>query len=220
MIAMLLAADDGLIRILIAILVIGGFIVRVLAKLREAAQPPKPLPRRRPVPAEMENEIEEFLRRAGKQREEAPKRPATIAQDLGRRAPPPRLPQTPVVAEVVDEDVPSGEKVAEHVEKHLDSEKIARRTAQLGTDVAMADEHIDEHLQQAFGHDLGRLGRKRGKAGPPSSQPARIAQASAAPVATPTAEGLAMKAFIADIHLLRQAIVMNEILRRPEERWD
>jgi len=220
-----LVADGlgNLITTIAAILfVVIPIIAQLLAKLREAEQQRRPAQaHRRPMPERVDQEIEEFLRRAGKQREGPPARGAGAAEELRRRVgpppPPSRTPELPVPAVVVEEG-PSGESVQQHVQRHLDTKEFTERSAQLGSEVAQADENIDARLQQVFGHSVGRLARGPGGAvnrlAPDTLPPAEG-------VTTPalTVEGSSLIAMLADPQSIRQAIIISEILRRPEERW-
>jgi hypothetical protein len=96
------------------------------------------------------------------------------------------------------------ESVAEHVAEHVGSRTFAERTSHLGEQVAQADEKIETHLHQKFDRELGTLGHSR--AAPSAESP---------PADTLAAEIAAM---LASPQGMRQAIVLGEILRRPEHR--
>ena len=94
----------------------------------------------------MAGNIEDFLRRAiqqklGKRLEEVEILPAGEAQ-----APP---------AAKVHELAQQG--VAQHVSEHLDTTEYGDRAAHLGEEVGEADERLEEHLHEAFDHQLGAL---------------------------------------------------------------
>lgn len=221
----LFAANDDIIQILIIVIitVLAG-IGQLLSKLKQnqqqpqkdqppQGQPPAAGPRpqqakRRPVSDDVADEIDEFLRRAQKRRSGA--RPA-------REKPRSKAAEKPVAAEIV-ESKPVGGRVAEHVQKHLDEKEFIHRGDQLGKGVVNeVQREIDQHVQQAFEHSVGQL-----TAQPESS--ATVASGTTTPeltasVATENALEDEWTGLFADPGSIRQAIVLNEILTRPEQRW-
>jgi hypothetical protein len=103
--------------------------------------------------------------------------------------------------------------VAASVEKHLTNRGFTERAEHLADEIARADEQREQHLQQAFGHRVGTLaaGSAVGAA------PATDVQPEVKTEAPSTAAGLA--ALLASPQGMRQAIILSEILARPEERW-
>lgn len=159
----------------------------------------------------LRNEVEEFLRRAqGKPPRE--KEPAQREQPVRqlREEPPPRRPrpekkrpQRP--QPVATRPKPSTtdmrhEGVAEHVTKHMSMQETATRIAALGDEVEQADEKLEAHLHEKFDHQLGSLQHedKQKVASKRTDVAADIADMLSRP------EGM------------RQLIVANEILKRPE----
>ncbi len=222
-----LAAFDPVQLIGIIIMILFFVVPAILQALNKKGQPKRPQRPQRPQrpaaqgPApqrpggNVEDEIGEFLRRAAQRRggQQAP-------------APPPAARQTgpPVMAQAVDPgrgpvaEVPVGEGVLAHVREHIDTGDFDRRAAELGDEVAGADEQIGERLHETFDHDVGRLaGRpgesavapRLGRAGEPEDRMAELPSAAAA--------GLA--AMFSNAQNIRQAIIVNEILTRPEDRW-
>jgi len=138
----------------------------------------------------------------------------------------------PVVVEVV-EAPPVRESVAEHVAQTLDSEKFSRRATQLSQVQQASDDEFRKHMQSVFQHGLGNLNPQ-----PPgifeAAAQAAAATASAAAVKTAAAAGGSQTAaapsatkkgttdialFLAGRKNARDAIILTEILRRPEDRW-
>jgi hypothetical protein len=103
-----------------------------------------------------------------------------------------------------------GISVAEHVQKHLDTRSFEQRASHM-TRVDQADEQMEEHLHKAFDHEVGTLAAQA------KAKEAANAAAAAATASKVTAGGVA--AMLKDRNSLRNAIIMQEILRRPEERW-
>ena len=205
--APLWAADFGdFVKVVLIILfIVVPAIGQLLAKMKRmqppggGVRPPNP-----PMPAPVDNvgdEIEEFMRRAAQRRGQKGLRPRT---------------EQPVQAELVER--PVGGQVTEHTKKYLDQSEFSRRTSQLGGEVAQADRQIDQRLHQKFDHAVSRLAGVSSEA---AVVPVAVATPDLAasiddlPVASPT--GLAL--LLTNPDSLRQAIVLNEILHRPEERW-
>ena len=209
-----------------------------------APQPVRPVPPKpqqaaaqQQPPDRLREQVDEFLRRAGRKADEMG--PGPKPQRV-QPAPAPQL--VPAAAEremdievVLDDDMdnppprqlvqsagdakrgrrhqprklaaapPHHESVAEHVAEHVGSRTFAERTSHLGEQVAQADEKIEAHLHHKFDRELGTLGRS-----------------SVAPTAqSPPADSLATEiaAMLASPAGMRQAIVLGEILQRPEHRW-
>jgi len=196
---------------LVAILImLASALAQWLGKARQAQQRPQrpagaaPAPARRPQGNAIDDEIGEFLQRAAQRRSR-------------QAAPPARRPaEQPVLAEAAPEK-PVGGQVSEHVQEFLDTGEFARRTAQLGGEVAQTDTQLGEHLHEVFDHEVSRLATKPGEtAAAPAVEGSPLPEDQ--PVAAPTAlTGLI--AMLSDPEGMRQAIILNEILRRPEERW-
>jgi hypothetical protein len=174
-------------------------------RAQPAPQRAQPAPQRAQQPAArgLDDEISEFLRRAARGQ-------AGQAQQPGRprpAAPPPRparKPEPVLEAEVVEE------VGARPVGARLDTKEFASRSAKLGGEVVGAERQFEQHLQEAFDHKLGDLGGKQPKAKAP-------AQAEPAPMPPAAAAGFA--ALLGSAEDIRQAIVLNEILTRPVDRW-
>jgi hypothetical protein len=151
--------------------------------------------------------LEEFLRDIAEQQ----------AGQRGGRPPPARPvrampPREPVVEAEVLEAVPLREAVSQHVAQHLDPSSIRRHTAQLGAELAQEEAKHQSELREKFGHKLGRLS---------STKPATAGAPAASQVtnlAVPTRAG-DLAQLLRSPASIRQAILLNEILARPEHRW-
>jgi hypothetical protein len=175
----------------------------------------------------MADEVEEFLRRVAQMRAQAEAQARAQQQRPRPAAPPPPPPpqqvaparlvparselsvQEPAQAEIVDAELAdSGERVGRQVARDMrGTEQIASHARQLGDEVDQADEKLEAHLHQVFDHQLGRL--------------KKTATDQAAPAAS-AAKRLGFTAgSIADLlhspENLRNAIILGEILKRPEE---
>lgn len=155
----------------------------------------------------MVDPIEEFLRRA--------------AQHRQRKAPEEEI----IDAEVLEDDeilepeplaettrgILSGGGVAEHVEQHIGSASFDQRVAKLGAVVDAADDRMEAHLHDVFEHRLGQLGARTSAAAAStldddSGKPAEQAR-------------LDITQLFRTPDNIRNAILLHEILQRPEHRW-
>lgn len=196
----------------------------------------------------MADEIEEFLRRAAMRRAAAQQQAAQqqAAQQsqgfqLPANPPPPPAPfrsalqptyvdVEPVEVEVVYDEPEVGSGVASQVTRDLDSRQFGESARHLGEEVGLADDKMDARLHRKFDHQVGHL-RSTTAATPTvtagqSFDEARHGVAGAAPAGAGDAAAQAAGVSAAEIALLlrtprniRHAIIMNEILTRPEERW-
>jgi hypothetical protein len=107
----------------------------------------------------------------------------------------------------------SGSKsVSEHVAEHVVStvEQMRKDVSQLGERVAAVDREFDTQMHQKFDHEIGTLGDRHLES--MQEQPSEAKVAAASPIAE-------IAALLATGDGVRQAVVLNEILRRPQERW-
>ena len=212
----LLAAGDAELIEFIVLIVFGilAGIGKLLATKAQQGKPPAGNAQQptRPTSVNAANEIDEFMRRAA-----ARPRSAAGAQPV-RRPPTLRPAEKPVQAEVVA-DTPVGAKIGKQVERDLDTQEFAKRTTQLGSEVAQADKEIDQHLHQVFDHHVSKLEFVPGEAASPpvAVGPVELTEQSLLDIPATFATGLTD--LLADPDSVRQAIVLNEILHRPEERW-
>jgi hypothetical protein len=123
--------------------------------------------------------------------------------------------------------------VAQHVADTLDSSKFAKRATQLSQVEQSTDKEFREHMQRVFQHDLGTLkkaptGIFEAAGAAASAESAAVsakataaaagAQSGTAPVAThKRTSDIAL--FLAGRKNIRDAIILSEILQRPEHRW-
>lgn len=208
-----LLADADLFK-LILFVVVGAFaVIKHLLDANAKGKQPRPgakpeaRPRPRPAPAgrpEMPSDVNDFLRRA------AEKRAAAQRPPKNEPAPPRRLVTTqldaPLGQEVVDaqavDDVHAANSVGAYVDEHLGTRaEAAGHMSQVGRSEAA----FEAHLQQTFQHHVGQFESQ-------SSEPAGLA-------AAPSAADAPWAALLADPGNIRQAIVLNEILQRPVDRW-
>jgi len=153
----------------------------------------------------LRSEVEEFLRRAQGQPAQAkrppqerqpPKRKQLSRPTRDKAQPPERVRQHVPVKE---QEMRS-ESVAEHVAQHLNTQDLVAHSEALGDEVALADDRLESHLHEKFGHQLGKLQHRE----------AEVSTSKRTDVAAELADMLRSPQGI------RQLIVANEILRRPE----
>lgn len=204
------------------------YAVGQLVSAREKAQKKAPRPRRAPpdkvpqvaAPADkplaqnqeekLRNEVEQFLRRAEGKSAEPPKppsQPTPVPTPLHKKSRRPaaaqqsqRLPSQRPIEPLARS---KREGVAEHVSRHLDPSELVAHAERLGGEVGQSDERMESRLQEKFDHRLGSL-QHEDRPAEKEKQKANIAADIAAMLRSP--EGM------------RQLIIAQEILRRPE-RW-
>jgi hypothetical protein len=215
---LLAAADAELVKLVIIVVFgilvgIGKFMAMVKKGKPPAQMGPRPTPPT-PVNTNAKNEIEEFMRRAA-----AKPRPTASAGPVRPPQPRPRpMVEKPLQAQVVSEE-PVGARIGKEVVRDLDTQEFSKRSTQLGSEVAQADREIDQRLHQVFDHHVSNLELMPGEAAtaPVVVAPLELTEQSLLDIPATFATGLSD--LLADPDSVRQAIVLNEILHRPEERW-
>lgn len=180
----------------------------------------------------LRREVEEFLKRAqGGPAAPQAKRPAgparqrpTAAQQKPRQLQQPVEPptrrlvddpqsitgrkQVEPVLEVVRSSAPTCAAVDAYVTEQMRGvAAIGQHAQRLGEEVAQADDRMQAQLQQKFDHRVGTLA--------PSSA-STISQQDVIPGSSAARE---FRELLARPGGMRQMVIANEILRRPEERW-
>ena len=171
---------------------------------------------------EMEDEIGAFLREAAQRKGE--QGPAVRGQQPGVRKPqqPPQRPrrsQVEAVEAVIVEEPAVGGRVEREVQQHLDPSKFAKSSAELGGRVSQADQEVEQHLRQKFSGDVSRLQRQRGETAEAPTPVVKVSELEDAVDGMPKTAAAGLAALFANAQNIRQAIVINEILQRPEDRW-
>jgi hypothetical protein len=178
------------------------------AKARQLARAKPPQP-----PADkqrVEDEVGEFLRRAAQQRagkenrapapaEQPPRPPKPSRQPLAEGSP---VRQTPEPVRAAGRPG----SLAATTEDAFGNRQLSQRVVQ-PTEVEQTVENLQSHLVETFGHQVGSL------AGSARSASAAVSALASSAVANDVA------AMLRDPQSIRDAIVVSEILRRPEERW-
>jgi hypothetical protein len=213
-----LAFDAGdLIKILMILLflvisVVGHFANKWREMQEEAARrararrPSPPSPQQRP----QDDEIAEFLRNANQRQRPAGHQPPPPPPPSPTRPsvfpPRPRV-EEPLEAEVV---APS----TGHLRETLAARTLTSSSSgPLGGEVAQSDDRLQGHLHQVFDHQLSDLSTGEASSTAPTAGQFR----SPSPAMAPSA---GLVSLLTNADSLRQAIILSEILNRPEHRWE
>jgi hypothetical protein len=190
--------------IIVVLFIVVPFIGVVASRMRDASQPAaRPLAQgdnRR-----IQEQIDEFLRRASQRRG-------------GPAAPPPQAQVAPVAAEVLDDDE-VGTGVGQQVQQFLDTSEFRRRSDSLGDDVAEGDAQFTQQVRKAFSGDVGKLSARRGEsaAAPEVVEAEVVADEISRPtLEAPPAAGSGLAELLGSPDNIVHAIIMSEILRQPE----
>jgi hypothetical protein len=196
--------------------------------------PPAPQPAAGQQADPLRAQVEEFLRRAGRpqgQPQPAPAReievlvdpsqtsgPRTIGQPLKqaewRKTTPDQPPTKPATSGNKNRSGRGSGKqrrqsVAEHVAEQVTSHtrNLADQASRLGQRIVAEDQQFDVQLKAKFDHTVGTLA---------GSVTPDAAEQTPPPPDTPAAQ---LAAMLANPGGIRQAVLLNEIMRRPSDRW-
>ncbi len=207
----LLAFDimDFAVYAVVLVIMVIGWINQLIAKNREAAQrgrrPPRPA-REVAGAGDQRDEVEEFLRDVIKRRERGgPSR----EPEVELIEPQPETTRRLVEARQIDD--------APRMKKRLPKPKRATKSRpKPQSKVELADERLATRMHDVFDHQAGSLDD--------GSAPVEREDIFAQPqfkqqIATSSVTAAGLGAMLRDQQNLKQAIVLMEILKRPEERW-
>ena len=184
----------------------------------------------------MRDEVEEFLRRAAARRAQAEAKRREQQQAAAQPAPPPpprqqerqplvqrqqerqplvqRKPvvQTEPLVEIVEAEMAdTSSRFTSSVSQHLrGSSEIGRHASSLGAEVDQADDRLEARLHKTFDHQLGQL--KDTTTAAPIKQPMQSSEALLA--------SMNLTRLLSNAQSIRNAIVLSEVLTRPEHRWE
>ena len=185
-----------------------------------AANPPAPRAQGgKPTP--LDAEIEQFLRRADQRRGNRPQQKRPAQQQQPPKAPPKSAPRSlareadnsgPIAAEALGDRGLSS--VAASVEQHMGSRGFAQRAEHLADDMARGNQQMEEHLQKSFNRKVGTLdSTTQGRIATPLTDTAAQADTG------PQSQASALAELLSNAQGVRQAMILSEILERPEHRW-
>jgi hypothetical protein len=203
--------------ILVTVFIVIPFVGVILSRMRDISQqqqaqrPMAPADNRR-----IQEQIDEFLRRASQGRAGPPP---------NQKPPPVRSAGSqPVAVEVLDDDQ-VGSDVGQQVRQYLDTSEFRRRSDALGGEVVQADEQFTQQVRKTFSGEVSKLAARRGDtAAPPEVVEPDVVEAelvAGEEASRPTLDALpAAGSGLADLlgspDNIVHAIIMSEILRRPE----
>ena len=152
---------------------------------------------------ELEKLLTEIARQQGlevpQRREPQPVPPSRRPAQRGRQ---PELIDADIIeAEPVHEDIRS------HVARTVDTSDVTQHVSQLGSEIALSDDRLDARLHERFDHELGRINEHAYDQD--TADGAGESQGAAGQIAE----------MFRDAKTTRQAILLNEILTRPTDRW-
>lgn len=213
--APLLAVDFWELAPFLVLVVLWGLqaINQFIVKNREAAKQQRaPRPDGNPAEADAQrDEVETFLREVVKRREvDGPARkvqPREVEVEL--------IPPEPKETRRLVEARPT--EASERTRKPLQAETLAeKRVTNPQSNVELADERMAKHMQEIFDHKVGSL-----RVEDVIESDAEISEMGSIreQVATSSITAAGLGAMLTDQQNLKQAIVLMEILKRPEERW-
>jgi hypothetical protein len=168
----------------------------------------------------MRDEVEEFLRRAAARRAQAEAkrreqqqqpaqqpRPQPIQrQPLVQR--PPAVQSEPLVEIIEAEVADTGSRFSSSVSRG--SAEMGRHASSLGAEVDQADDRLEARLHKTFDHQIGQL-----KDTTTAAPVKEVMQSSDALLAS-----MNLPKLLSNAQTIRNAIVLSEVLNRPEHRWE
>jgi hypothetical protein len=162
----------------------------------------------------MSDEIDDFIRRAAeRRRQQGQRRTQRPQQGQGQGKPAAQRPRPPRPS-VTDAEIVSAEVVEETSRpesRPLTRQDFDQRAAKLGEETAQADDRLEARLHQTFDHEIGTLHH----AGTPQAT-------DTASKVTPTFAHEMLISLVSALRSpqqVRQAIILGDILQRPEHRW-
>lgn len=210
----LLLADAEWVKLAVfgvAILIyIINHLVGAVKKAQQQRPPPRPPMAAEVVPParqQLNDELNEFLRRAGEKRAGGGPPPAAPRPPASRPSPRrPKRAEAPLEAQVVEERLER-----RHIKSSINTASFDQRAQSL-TNLAKKEEQLEQQIEQKFSHKLGTL------AGESELVAAKVA-AEASPATPAVAAAAHLLELLASPQGVRDAVVLGEILSRPEHRW-
>ncbi|MEX2139851.1 MAG: hypothetical protein WD894_11355 [Pirellulales bacterium] len=228
----LFAFDPDWVRLAIFLVVAVGYLISFIAtRLRDRQVAKNRLPRPPRQDPGTTKELDDFLKRSSPSRRDTAKKPVQPVsrsqpqpdvrtraprrkadeRDKRRRTPTPTPTAALVNLRESDLTKERGAGPVGQVRPSIDTREFAERAEHLGSfDEARS---LENRVKQAFSHQVGTLA-----AAPADSLAAQNRAAAAAAAATGSRQTLPIAALLSGGNL-RNAIILNEILKRPEERW-
>jgi hypothetical protein len=162
-------------------------------------QPPPPLKQPfQPQPLSQQQSYQQAIQQ---------RRPATLAEAVMLE------PIDSVEAELVEVELADqSDRVGRSVEMHMrGTQQVSEHARHLGEEVDRADDKLEARIHQVFDHKVGNLKKSTMEAA--AASPSQAAREATLPGAATIAR------MLADPQSLRNALIMVEILKRPEQNW-
>ncbi|MCC7083983.1 MAG: hypothetical protein IT427_03125 [Pirellulales bacterium] len=185
--------------------------------------------------AQREGRPEDPNRSASQPANQPPRRPrpkrrpvSTVNRDTTQRPPPLPSSATPGGIEVGQAERPREPLIAP-LAKRSESSVFDQRARQLSQVQLASDSDFQQHMQKVFDHDVGNLKSTMGVFEAAGAAAAAITAQAASDSASEAQSSKAPKTirkrtsdialFLAGKKNIRDAVILSEILRRPEDRW-
>ena len=190
------------------------FVIWILGQVLRGFGAKGDRPAGKPAATLVEQKVDVFLRQAEQHRE---------AVGPGHSPRRPLHDEAPVDVEVLEEVFDDG-SVASHVEQHINISKFDRRTAELDLQTGQADEKLKSRLHEKFDRHIGQL-TSGGRSDDPQAQSVESVSRENfepyedQPKVVPVVDMANLVDSLRNPQSLKQAIILREILDRPEHRW-
>lgn len=143
-------------------------------------------------------EVDEFLRQAKQPSAPKPEPPEQRPRQLPKQ----------LIVEL-EPDEPATESVTHHVQRHiahLEESQLAEQAAHLGEEVALADDKLQARLDAKFKQRVGSIKVREEE---PTTVAVQVHGVGPEQIA----------AMLANPDTVKTAVILNEILQRPTDRW-
>lgn len=216
--APLIAFDlwEALPIVVVVVLWILGAVNQFITKNREAAAKQRAGQNQAGAPPQgadaQRNEVEEFLRDVVKRRgkDGPPRKVKPREMEVELLEPEPEETRRLVQARPTEASIRLKKRLADEVRGK------SRKPPKPQSNVELADERMVKHMQEVFDHNLGTLTADS------ITEAEDVTQGASAfrqKIATSSITAAGLGAMLRDQQSLKEAIVLMEILKRPEERW-
>lgn len=168
------------------------------------------------------NEVEEFLRRVAQRRQQQAQQAARHNQPGTQAVPVSRVPPSsaPLVdAVIVAEDAGvSGSNIVRNVRSHLDAQSFDERARHLGEGARLSEQRLERQVEQRFQNEVTTNSIRTATDSVSAIAPMTpITGAIGSTTDATTASQIVN--MLRNSESLRNAILISEVLNRPESRW-
>jgi len=209
----LLAADIGevikflIVAAFIIIAVLGQLIAKIKGLNPPQQQPGQPRPK--PPGGGLQDQIEEFLRRAASPQRAEPR----------KQRKQPEFPEDVVLeadaAEMAEQ--PVGGRVTQQVREYMDTSDFSRRSQHLGEDVAKINDQFESRAESVFGGEMSALSKRSGTIADVVAAIEKQSAESRPTVPARAIPGQGLSELFGRPNSILNAIIVSEILK---PRWE